>query len=304
MSDALIGYLLSLGSLSSFAMSILVTRLASPHLSMPLGFVVSTTVNVVVAALVVLLQQLWHAHPIGWNAQAFGLFAAAGVCATFMGRWLFYEAVLRFGPERTSVFQIGIPVFTATFAWLLFDERLSPPALLGMAVAVTGLLIVGHKKGGNWPRAPDGRFSLAHSLMVLGFGSSAAYASGNLMRGYAVREWPEPALGALVGAVAGLLLHVAITPGKGDLLAQLRRSSNRGLWLFALVGLGNIGGQIFSIGAMRYIPISIAVLIGMCSPLVVFPMSRLMFANSEPWTFKLIGGSLLAMAGIVLVVLR
>jgi len=304
MSDALIGYLLALASLSSFAMSILVTRLASPHLSLALGFVVSTAVNVLVALLVLLLQQLWQTHAIGWHAQAFGLFAAAGVCATFLGRWLFYESVERFGPERTSVFQIGIPVFTAAFAWLLFDERLTPTAMLGMAIAVTGLLIVGHKRGANAPRSPSGQFSLVHSLLVLGFGSSAAYASGNLMRGYAVREWPEPVIGALVGAVAGLVLHVAVTPGKRDLLAQLARADRRGLWLFAIVGLGNIGGQIFSIGAMRYIPMGIAVLLSMSTPLLIFPLSRLMFANSEPWTVKLIGGSALAMAGIVLVVLR
>jgi drug/metabolite transporter (DMT)-like permease len=224
MSDALIGYLLALASLCSFAMSILVTRLASPHLSLALGFVVSTTVNVLVALVLVLLQQLWHAHPIGWHAQAFWLFAAAGVCATFLGRWLFYESVERFGPERTSVFQIGIPVFTAALAWLLFDERLSPLALLGMAIAVTGLLIVGHKRGSNAPRSPSGQFSLVHSLLVLGFGSSAAYASGNLNRGYAVREWPETVIGSLVGAVGGLVLHVAVTPGKLDLLAQLAGS--------------------------------------------------------------------------------
>lgn len=304
MSDALIGFLLAMASLVSFTVSILGTRMASPHLSLALGFVVSTTVNVVVASMLVLLQQLLQTQPTGWHAQAFWLFAASGVCATFLGRWLFYESVERFGPERTSVFQIGIPVFTAALAWLLFDERLSPPALAGMALAVTGLLIVGHKKGSNAPRAPGGGFSLVHSLLILGFGSSAAYASGNLMRGYAVREWPEPLIGALVGAVAGLLLHVAVTPGKADLLAQLRRSSARGLGLFAIVGLGNIGGQIFSIGAMRYIPISVAVLLSMCTPLLIFPLSRLLFPNSEPWTFKLIGGSALAMAGIVLVVLR
>jgi drug/metabolite transporter (DMT)-like permease len=55
---------------------------------------------------------------------------------------------------------------------------------------------------------------------------------------------------------------------------------------------------------MRYIPMGIAVLLSMSTPLLIFPLSRLMFANSEPWTFKLIGGSVLAMAGIVLVVLR
>lgn len=304
MSDALTGFLLAMASMASFAVSILGTRMAQPHLSMALGFVVSTTVNVLVAGSVLLIQQLWQAHPLGWHPQAFMLFAAAGVFATFMGRWLFYEAVARFGPERTSVFQMGIPVFTAAFAWLLFDERLSAPALLGMAVTVTGLLIVGHKRRSKAPRLAGGGFSLAHSLLILGFGSAAAYASGNLMRGYAVREWPEPVIGALVGATAGLMLHISVTPGKRDLLAQLRRASPRGLGLFVIVGLGNIGGQIFSIGAMRYMPISIAVLLSMCTPLLIFPMSRLLFADSEPWTLKLIGGSALAMAGIVLVVLR
>jgi drug/metabolite transporter (DMT)-like permease len=301
MSDALTGYLLALGSLTSFTVSIMAARLAMPYMSIGLGFVVSTAVNVAVASVLVLVDQWWQAHPIGWHAQAFWAFVGSGVCATFMGRWLFYEAVQRFGPERTSVFQIGIPVFTAALAWLLFDERLSAPALLGMAIAITGLLIVGHKRGANQMRSPTGRFSLTHSLLVLGFGSSAAYASGNLMRGYAVREWPEPVIGALVGAVAGLLLHVAVMPGKRDLLAQLRQASARGLLLFSIVGLGNIGGQIFSIAAMAHIPISVAVLIGMCTPLLVFPLSRLMLDDSEPWTFKLIGGSALAMAGIVLV---
>ena len=304
MSDAWIGYLLALASLVSFTASIMVTRLATPFMSMALGFVVSTTVNVIVAALMVLAQQIWQAHPIGWHAQAFWLFAAAGVCATFMGRWLFYEAVARFGPERTSVFQIGIPVFTAALAWLLFDERLSAQALLGMSMAVIGLMIVGYKRGANAPRSPGGQLSVVHSLLALGFGSSLAYASGNLMRGYAVREWPEPVIGALVGAVAGLILHLAVTPGKRDLLPQLRRSNRRGFWLFVVVGMGNIGGQVFMIGAMRHIPISVTVLLTMCTPLLVFPLSRWMFANSEPWTFKLIGGSLLAMAGVVLVVLR
>ena len=304
MSDAWIGYLLALASLVSFTASIMVTRLATPFMSMALGFVVSTTVNVIVAALMVLAQQIWQAHPIGWHAQAFWLLAAAGVCATFMGRWLFYEAVARFGPERTSVFQIGIPVFTAALAWLLFDERLSAQALLGMSLAVAGLMVVGYKRGANAPRSPGGQLSVGHSLLALGFGSSLAYASGNLMRGYAVREWPEPVIGALVGAVAGLILHLAVTPGKRDLLPQLMRSNRRGFWLFVVVGMGNIGGQVFMIGAMRHIPISVTVLLTMCTPLLVFPLSRWMFANSEPWTFKLIGGSLLAMAGVVLVVLR
>ena len=64
MSDALIGYLMALGSLTSFTVSIMATRLALPHMSMALGFVVSTAVNVVVASVLVLLDQWWRAHPL------------------------------------------------------------------------------------------------------------------------------------------------------------------------------------------------------------------------------------------------
>jgi drug/metabolite transporter (DMT)-like permease len=41
------------------------------------------------------------------------------------------------------------PPFTALMAWLLFDERLSPLALAGMAVCVVGVAMV------NW-RTIDG----------------------------------------------------------------------------------------------------------------------------------------------------
>lgn len=58
--------------------------------------------------------------------------------------WLFYFMIRRTAAMRvTSLFYLT-PAVTALMAWLIFDERLAPLALLGMAVSITGVFLV------NW----------------------------------------------------------------------------------------------------------------------------------------------------------
>jgi drug/metabolite transporter (DMT)-like permease len=62
--------------------------------------------------------------------------------------WLLYFMIRRSAAMRvTSLFYLT-PAVTALMAWLIFDERLAPLALLGMAICVTGVFLV------NW----NGRF--------------------------------------------------------------------------------------------------------------------------------------------------
>ena len=58
--------------------------------------------------------------------------------------WLLYFMIRRSAAMRvTSLFYLT-PAVTALMAWLIFDERLAPLALLGMAICVTGVFLV------NW----------------------------------------------------------------------------------------------------------------------------------------------------------
>jgi drug/metabolite transporter (DMT)-like permease len=58
--------------------------------------------------------------------------------------WLLYFMIRRSAAMRvTSLFYLT-PAVTALMAWLIFDERLAPLALVGMAVCVTGVFLV------NW----------------------------------------------------------------------------------------------------------------------------------------------------------
>lgn len=309
MSEAWLGYGLSGAALLFFTTSTLLTRPASDRVPLSLGFLLATATNVLFSALAWLVQRLWLGPGAPFHLQAFLYFVTAGVLATYLGRWFFYESVVRFGPAKASVFQVSSPLFTALIAWLALGERLQPLVFFAMALAMTGLLLVSFKPGRKSPSPPASKGaslleSLLKSVLLLGVGSSMAYSMGHVLRGAAVRDWNEPILGGLLGAITGLLLNLLTSPEKRELRARLRAADRRGCWFYALIGIFTISGQICSIGAMRYIPISVAALMTLCTPLLVFPLSHWLLKSREEITPALLVGSVMTLAGIAIVVLR
>ena len=313
MSDAFFGYFLAVAALVLFSVGILVTKVASSRISLSLGFLIAVTSNVLFSALAFGVQLVLHPAGVQWNGRGFMLFALAGAFSTYLGRWFFYEAVVRFGPSRASVFQVSSPLFTAVIAWLLLGEHLTAFLVTGMLLTIGGLMLVSYKPGAFAASAASAAKEkksrtlherLLQSVLVLGLGSSLAYAIGNVMRGSGVRIWNEPVLGALVGALFGLVLHVAFSSGKREMLASLGKANRSGAMLYALMGVTTISAQMCTIGAMRYIPLSIATLITLCTPVLVFPLSHLLFKNSENITRTTLIGCALTLLGIFMIVLR
>ncbi len=321
MSDAFLGYLLATGALLLFTTANLWIKVASSRINLGLGFLIATSVNVVFSALAFAVQLALRSEGVQWNAQAFWLFVAAGAFATYLGRWFFYESVVRFGPAKASIFQVSSPLFTALMAWVLLGERLTLLVSLGMLMTIGGLALVSCKPGffsrrnrvvdvmpagGAIPMMAKATFleRLLQSVLLLGLGSSLAYAISNVLRGAAVRSWNEPVLGALLGAVCGLALHLAFSAGKRELLARLRSANRGGVVLYALIGVCNISAQIFVIASMRYIPLSVATLVTLCTPLLVFPLSHWLFKNQEDITVTTLLGSALTLLGIFIIVMR
>ncbi|APW40185.1 hypothetical protein RD110_25755 [Rhodoferax koreense] len=314
MSDTTLGLALASAALLLFTAGTLVTKAAAKRLDLGLGFVVATFVNVVFSAAVLGVQWLLRGEAVTWNAMAFWLFALAGFFATYLGRWFFYESVVRFGPAKASVFQVSSPLFTALIAWALLGESLSPAVATGMLLTVAGLVLVSLKPGvakaivaeADAPASPplDRRTRLLQSVLFLGLCSSLAYAAGNVLRGMGIRRWNEPVLGALVGALCGLALHLLFMRDKAGLLRRLCTASRGGLGCFALLGVTTISAQMCSIASMRYIPLSIATLITLCTPLLVFPLSHWLRQNHDPITPRTLAGCGMTLLGIGVIVLR
>jgi drug/metabolite transporter (DMT)-like permease len=317
MNQAWLGYLLSGGALLCFTTAILTTKKASALLPLSLGFLVATATNVGFSALAFAVQLTVQQTPVGWNSLAFGYFVAAGVLATYLGRWFFYESVVLFGPAKASVFQISSPLFTALIAWLVLDESLETSVFVAMFIIILGLLIISTKplERGTAPEpalpAKHPAFDrqslvvrLMASLVFLGLGSSMAYGLGNVLRGAAIRDLNEPILGGLLGALSGLVLHLLFTSKKRALFARLRSADRQGIWLFTLIGVATISGQILTIGAMRFIPVSVATLVTLCTPLLVIPLSRVIYKSAEKISANLLVGAALTLVGIAGVVMR
>ena len=113
-----------------------------------IGLLVQYTAS---GALFVLAAFLFETRVVEWTLQ-FILALGWLVFGLSLGAiWLFYFMIRRSAAMRvTSLFYLTPPV-TALMAWLIFDERLAPLALVGMAVCVTGVFLVNWN--GRWRRS-------------------------------------------------------------------------------------------------------------------------------------------------------
>jgi drug/metabolite transporter (DMT)-like permease len=320
MNQEMMGYLLSICALLCSAINILITKKASKLMPLNQGFLVATFINVLFALVASVVQLSVQQEPMTWNTKAFAYFAGAGVFGTYLGRWFFYESIVLFGPAKASIFQVSNPLFAALIAWLFLGEVLNTYILLGILITVLGLIVVSTKnfvhRLPSSKSPPSAKYEIITdklfanwilkfktSILLLGLCGSLAYGFSNVLRGAAVREWNEPVLGGLFGASSGFLLHLLFTSKKLELYERLKISDKRGIWLFTLVGISTIFGQILTISAMRFLPVSIVTLVTLCTPLLVIPLSFLLFDDTERITKKFIFGAALTLAGVFIVLL-
>lgn len=132
----------------------------------------------------------------------------------------------------------------------------------------------------------------------MGLMGAVAYAVGNVLRGVAVEEWNEPIAGALLGALVGVVLHFSTNVNTRSFLNQLIDADRKGLLLYVVSGILTIVGQISVIASMWYIPVSIANLITLSTPVLVIPISYFLLRNREGITFRTILGAALVLLGI------
>ena len=309
------GELLALGAMLMFATNILVTKAASSRLGVGTGFVISVTVNLLFAMLVFAVQLVLRREMLRWDVTGMLLFMLAGACSTYLGRWFFFEAIARLGPATASLFHVSSPAFTVIVAWMFLGEALPLPTLLAVVATIVGLFLVSTPSGvlRTGLVSSSKASSVANSARLkawlasgfaVGIGATLAYSVGNVLRGASVRQWNEPVAGALLGAVAALALHFAIGSGHRTLVRDLIAADRTGVRLYALGGVLTISAQMCMIASMRHIPVAVATVITLCTPLVVIPASYWLMKNQERIGPATLIGAAITMAGVVAIVWR
>jgi len=294
------GITYALLAMLAFATNIIITRFAVARMPVEAGFFIVLATNVLFPAALFAVELGVRAAPYGWNWKGAGLFAIGGVIGTFLGRRFLFDTVKLLGPSRASVFHSTAPAFALVAAWLLAGELLGPYELALMGVVWIGLWL-------TQPRT-DSLHALAPEVLRKGFFAGlltvAGFGFGNVLRGIAMRDWSEAALGTVIASVAALACQFAVTRNWGRITTQLRSADRPAILLYVGCGVFTSLGSIFISLAMTKIKIALAVLVVHTTPLVIFPVSVFLLKNREELTPRTLSGAGLVLAGIALLAVR
>ena len=284
---------------------------AAKDMSSGPGSFLAAAAGVPVGIIIVLMQ--WAGGrgisvPTLWSVVSFAL---AGICSTYLGRWLVFKSIERLGPSGSAGLQSVSPLITAALGWIFLGEVIGTMGFVGIALGIAGLLAmrIGIDRSQQNTLRPalamreGSRRSFMSATLLIGVGSAAAYSLSHVFRASGVRQWNEALLGALIGAVAGLLVLALANHGRLPEYVRQARSNPKAARIFLGVGCLQFLAQALVIASMKYIPASMTALITMCTPLVVLPVSYIALGNHERLSWVTVLGIAITLAGITLVVL-
>lgn len=305
-SDVLLGGALALLSLLTYGICMVLVSVGMRTLRSESGSFIAAAAGVPAGLLLAGLQLCWGEVSEGIGIGSVAAFALAGIFSTYLGRWLVFKSIELNGPSGASALQSTSPLLTAIFAWILLGEVIGWVGLLGIALAILGLVSMSfglQRRAAQRPSAsssPMAARSLAKGVwasLVVGVGSSAAYSGSHIFRGTAVRVWNEPLLGTAIGAGAALIALLVASRHKLDDYRQEVLAHPKGAWLFAGIGVLQFLAQALVIASMKYIPVSVAALVSMCTPLVVVPISYFVLRNEERLNAVMLAGICITLCG-------
>ncbi|MBV8030659.1 MAG: DMT family transporter, partial [Betaproteobacteria bacterium] len=283
------GFALALLAMLSFAANMILTRYAIARMPVESGFLFVLGTNVLFPALLYGGELAIRTAPYSWDLRGCALFVLAGVVGIFLGRRALFDTVRLLGPSRASVFHSSAPVVALLGAWLLAHEALGAYELALVAVVWVGLWLTQPPAGSRPGETRLSRVAIRRGLLA-GLFAVAGFGFGNVLRGLAMRQWEEPLLGTVIAALSAFVLQVAVTRDWHAVRAQVRKAGAPGVWIYVACGIATSFGSVFITAAMAHMKIGLAALIMHTTPVVVFPMSALLFKQREEINGRTLAG--------------
>ena len=97
-----------------------------------------------IAFAAVMMAPLWALTPPAstWTLEAAAAMLAVGLLCTGLAYLPFFTLIRDIGPSRTLTVGLGVPVLGVVWGWLLLDEAVTLPMLLGAALVLVALGLV------------------------------------------------------------------------------------------------------------------------------------------------------------------
>lgn len=233
------------------------------------------------------------------NPTALGWIALMGAMAYPIARVLISASVSMIGASRTAPVNSMQPIFALALAVVILGER---PGLLvgvGTPMVVIGLVLVVLAGSGA---GPANRVFQARRLgYLLALGGAVTFACRDVISRHVVSEIAPPLVSAAFAlAIGGGIL---LTFTHRDVAGSLRRAPRKYVLACALAGIcqGLAVAALFQ--ALSRAPVTVVSPISASSPLITLALSHLFLRRLESISPVLVTGTLLSVAGVVVVVL-
>jgi drug/metabolite transporter (DMT)-like permease len=302
LSNPYLGELAALGAATLWSFSSLLFTIAGRHV----GAMAVNRVRLVFAVLLVgSMHWALYGQPFPATAEPFrflwlGLSALIGLV---IGDGLLFQCYLLVGP-RIGVLLLSLaPVFSTAFAWVFLGEKLSPPELAAMTMALAGVTWVVLERGRRVSAHPGSGRQYALGILF-GVGSAMCQAANLVIA--------KPGLAGGFPALSATMIRMSLAAtfmwlwaaAIGEAGRTIRRVRGDGVAARALLGgafAGPFLGVWLSMIAIQSSRVGIASTLMAMTPVLSLPLVR--FVLHEQVTWRAVAGTVVAMAGVAAMIL-
>lgn len=251
-------------------------------------------------ALVILHLVLYRSFfPVTAAPREIFYLGLSGVIGFIIGDSLLFEAFLLIGPRLAMLLMLLAPIFSAILAWILLGETLLFWEIIAILVTMGGI---------GWAVSesqPQGLLQSKHRGLgiLLGIGGAVGQASGLLLSKMGLAGGISPISANHIRVTAAALVITAVSLLRGKMRSDILKLKDVKAVLQIGSGAltGPVLGVILSLVAIRYTQIGIASTLMSLSPILLIPVGHFLF--KEHITFRTVAGTVIALAGAVLLFL-
>jgi len=229
--------------------------------------------------------------PLQAGSARLGWLGVSGLIGFALGDAVLFEAFVLIGARLAMLLMTLSPIFSALLAWLFLGQSLNPAKALAMVVTLGGIA---------WVVWGDGDHEAHPHLwrgILLGIGGALGQSVGLVCSKFGLAGDFPPISANLIRVTAGLLALLLYFGATGRLRGTL--TALRDGRATAFIGLGALTGPVLgvvlSLIAIAKAPMGVAATLMSLSPILLLPVSHIVF--KEKVGGHAILGTLLALAG-------
>jgi drug/metabolite transporter (DMT)-like permease len=271
----------------------------------------SFNVNVYRTTIAILLLFCAHAVllgallPVASSAQWFWM-SLSGIVGLGIGDFGLFAAYVTIGPRRSVLMQASSPIFASVGAYLAFGETILPLSLIGIAVTLTGIVVVLLEREETFEEKPTadrrkswGLFFGLISAMGQGFG--VVLSKKGMYAGVEVAM--DPVSAALIRMLSTGLFVWACAALLGRLPEVQKATGNREGIRYTAAGalVGPFLGVTLSMVAIANAPAGVAQTLMSLMPVFIIPAIWIIYREKTNWRGIL--GAVVAVAGVAVLFL-